>query len=299
MVYRFAHKLIAPLVALVTLVMSVSSYAQAPAGHVDIFAGIDFHYRDVYHNGRVFDILFNVTPGVRWQLPYRTVIAGQVIIPVVNQYGKGFEKVRPGAVSISHQRSFGDRFKIKASAGLFTLDRWGFDIKAMVIATKWLAFRADIGLTGLCSMAYGWQATTPGRFTYVLGPDFWIGRWNLEFKALAGRFTFGDYGVTAEAWRHFRHVSIGVYAGYSDVMKDNAGLKVCVALPPYRRRGKHITFRPESTFNIGYNNRSNPQAIALYQTEPEQNDRYGWFDRDLLPWGPDTMAPEFTYPDAK
>ena len=299
MVYRFTARLIASLILAICPMIGGRSYAQPPAGHVDIFAGLDFHYRDIYHNGRAFDILINVTPGVHWQVAKHTAIAGQVIIPVVNQYGKGFSKVRPGAVSISHQLAIGKRIRLKGSAGLFTLDRYGFDIKGMVIANSWLAFRADIGLTGLCSITNGWQATTPKRVTCVAGPDFWVGRWNLEFKALGGRFTFGDYGVVAEAWRHFRHVSIGINGGYSSVLGENAGFKLCVALPPYTRHGRRVTFRPETTFDFGYNNRSTPQAVALYETEPEQNDRYGWFDRDLLPWGPDTMEPEYTYPDAK
>lgn len=294
-VYRFSCRLIASIVALVTLVTSAPLRAQAPVGHVDIFAGIDLHYRDVYYNGRVFDILLNIAPGVRWQLPYRTVIAGQVLIPIVNQYGYGYGRVQPGAVSINHQRAFGSRVKMKFSAGLFTLNRYGLDVKAMVIANKWLSFVGEVGLTGMCAMAYGWQASTMKDVMFIAGPDFWISPWNVEFKALAGRYTFGDYGVTAEAWRHFRHVSIGVYGSYGNVSKENAGLKICVALPPYKRRGKHVTFRPESTFNIGYNNRSRPRGLAIYDTEPEQNARFGWFDRDLLPWGPDTMRPEFIY----
>ena len=39
-----------------------------PAGQVDVFMGLDFHYRDIFHNGRVYDILLNLTPGVKWNM---------------------------------------------------------------------------------------------------------------------------------------------------------------------------------------------------------------------------------------
>ena len=31
----------------------------------------------------------------------------------------------------------------------------------------------------------------------------------------------------------------------------------------------------------------------MYKTDPEENERDGWFDRDLLEWGSHTMAPDF------
>lgn len=47
-----------------------------PAGAVSIFAGVDFNYRDIYFNNRVFDVLLNLTPGVRWEMGKRWQIAG-------------------------------------------------------------------------------------------------------------------------------------------------------------------------------------------------------------------------------
>ena len=31
----------------------------------------------------------------------------------------------------------------------------------------------------------------------------------------------------------------------------------------------------------------------MYHTDPEQNERDGWFSRDLLRWGSHTMEPDF------
>lgn len=39
---------------------------------LDLFMGLDFNYRDIWLNdNRVFDLLINLTPGVKWRLPYR------------------------------------------------------------------------------------------------------------------------------------------------------------------------------------------------------------------------------------
>ena len=31
----------------------------------------------------------------------------------------------------------------------------------------------------------------------------------------------------------------------------------------------------------------------MYRTDPEENERDGWFSRDLLQWGSHTMEPDF------
>lgn len=65
-------------------------------------------------------------------------------------------------------------------------------------------------------------------------------------------------------------------------------------LPPYKRTLRKVNFRPASNFRITYNNQADEYANKGYFTDPEQNEREGWFDRDLLPWGPNTMPADFT-----
>lgn len=35
-------------------------------------------------------------------------------------------------------------------------------------------------------------------------------------------------------------------------------------------------------------------ANKMYTTDPEENEREGWFDRNDLQWGSNTMKPDFT-----
>ena len=82
---------------LLFLLFCIPSYLSAQdnkSGTVDIFMGVDFNYRDIYFNNRVYDILINLTPGVRWNMGHRWEVAAQALVPVVNQYGDRYKNVR-------------------------------------------------------------------------------------------------------------------------------------------------------------------------------------------------------------
>ena len=268
--------------------------AQMRPGQVDIFAGVDFNYRDIYFNGRLFDLLVYLTAGIKWNMGHRWEASAQVFIPIINQYGDSQSgKVRLNMLSLSKQLSAGNRFRFKFSGGLFGSYRYGLDVKTMFIAREWLALVGEIGLTGYCSLADGWDASTMDRLTWLAGTRFWLKRWNTQFDITGGRFIYTDYGIKADGWRHFKHVSVGAWVGYSNKLKKNGGFKVLVMLPPYKRTRRKVNFRPASNFGISYQVEAGSYYMREYDTEPEQNERSGWFDPDMLPWGPDTMAPDF------
>ena len=273
--------------------------AQDKTGTVDLFMGVDFNYRDIYFNNRVYDVLINLTPGIRWNMGYRWVVAAQAHVPIVNQYGDRYKNVRLNMAVLSKQLAIGQHWKMKVSGGLFGMERYGLDVKNLFILNRWLAMTAQVGLTGYCSMASGWEASTMERLTAQVGPEIYLYRWNTQISVRGGRYVYGDYGVTGEGFRHFKHVSVGVYASYSNKGKEDAGFKVIVMIPPYKRSARKINIRPASNFRLTYSVEVNGYANRTYFTDPEQNERTGWFDRDLLPWGTDTMLPDFTIKERK
>lgn len=273
--------------------------SQPRSGTVDIFMGADFNYRDIYFNNRVYDVLLNLTPGIKWNMGHRWEVAAQALVPVVNQYGDRYKKVRLNMAVLSKQLAVGEHWKMKLSGGLFGSERYGLDLKNMFVVNPWLAFTAQMGWTGYCSMAVDWEASTMKKFTVEAGPEVYLHRWNTEISVRGGRYLYGDYGVTGEGYRHFKHVSVGIYASYSNKGKEDAGFKVIVMLPPYKRSARKVNIRPASNFRLTYSVEANGYANATYFTDPEQNERTGWFDRDLLPWGMDTMTPDFTYKERK
>ena len=273
--------------------------AQPRSGTVDIFMGADFNYRDIYFNNRVYDVLLNLTPGIKWNMGHRREVAAQALVPVVNQYGDRYKKVRLNMAVLSKQLAVGEHWKMKLSGGLFGSERYGLDLKNMFVINPWLAFTAQMGWTGYCSMAVDWEASTMKKFTVEAGPEVYLHRWNTEISVRGGRYLYGDYGVTGEGYRHFKHVSVGIYASYSNKGKEDAGFKVIVMLPPYKRSARKVNIRPASNFRLTYSVEANGYANATYFTDPEQIERTGWFDRDLLPWGTDTLTPDFTYKERK
>lgn len=302
LLYRcFRARLLTMAVAFICLLASPGKmHAQMQAGQVDIFMGVDFNYRDIFHNGRVFDLLINLTPGVKWNMGHRWEAAAQVYIPVLNQFGERYKRVRLNMAVLSKQLALWNRLKLKISAGLFGNERYGLDLKAQLLFNRWLALSSEIGYTGYCSMAAGWEASKIDRLTALLGPEVYLAPWQTQFVVRGGRFVFGDYGGIAEVFRHFKHVSVGLYVQYSSKAKENFGFKIVAMLPPYKRPARRrVNFRPASNFRITYNNHANEYANRTYFTDPEQNERSGWFDRDLLPWGPETIASDFTYREKK
>lgn len=271
---------------------SLSALSQS--GTVDLFMGAELNYRDIIFNGRVYDLLINLTPGVKWHIGHRWEMAAQAYVPVFNQYGDRYGRVRLNMAVLSRQLAIGRHWKMKVSGGLFGQERYGMDVKNMFIFNSWLAATAQVGLTGYCSMAAGWEASRMGRLTALAGSEIYLHRWNAQVSVKGGRYVYGDWGVTGEGFRHFRHVSVGVYASYSNLGKEDAGFKVVVMLPPYRRSARKVNFRPASNFRLTYSVEAEAYACRTYFTDPEQNERTGWFDRDLLPWGQDTMAPDYT-----
>lgn len=285
------------LVVLLSVCASVGRAQEASrAGQVDIFMGLDFNCRDIYFNNRVFDVLINLTPGVRWNMGRRWEIAAQAYIPIINQFGKSYGIIRPRVVSVSKQFPIGKRVKMKASAGIFTANSYGLDVKGMVIVNPWLSFQGQLGLTGYFSIAGGWHAGVMKKLTFMAGPDFYLQRWNTEFILRGGRYIYGDYAAELEAYRHFKHVSVGAFANYSSWSKENAGFKVIVMLPPYRQKRRKVNFRPASNFRFVYSSEASNNGVRRYMTDPEENERTGWFDPDLIPWGSDFLRNKETSP---
>lgn len=259
---------------------------------LDVFAGIDFNYRDLNWR-RLNEVLINLTPGFKWQFGDHWRIAGQVIVPVFNDYGDYYKRIRPNMLVLSRDERLGDSF-IKMSAGLFSRERYGLDIKWMLPVNTWLAFDAQLGYTGLYTCASGQREWSPvDRLSGWAGTRIYLNRWNTEFRARGGRFIYEDYGAIGEVFRHFHHCSIGLYGQWNDKKHANGGFKVIMMIPPYTRKQRSFNIRPASNFRLTYNQNADVYSVKMYETDPEENEREGFFDRKALQWGANNMEQDF------
>jgi hypothetical protein len=260
---------------------------------VDVLMGAELNYRNIYYNNRLYDLLVYLTPAVKWQPGRHWQLAAQALVPVMNDYGDRYRRVRLHMAVGSKELFFG-RQAVKVSAGLFSKERYGLDVKWMWPVNDWLALDAQAGYTGYCSMQTGWQCSPLDKLTALAGARLYLNRTNTELRLHGGRFIYEDYGVRGECMRHFRHCTVGVYAEYSDWGKENGGFKVIMMIPPYRRSQARLRLRPASNFRLTYNIQADPYALRMYTTDPEENEREGDFDRQRLQWGSNKMAPDFT-----
>lgn len=263
---------------------------QTRGSKVDVFMGVDVNYRDISFD-KVYEWLINLTPGVKWDMGRQWRLAGQVIIPIYNDYGARYKKVRLNMAVLSKEMCF-ENHHLKVSGGLFGQERYGLDVKWMCPVNGWLAFDGQAGYTGYCSMARDWECSKIDRLTGWLGTRVYLNKYNTEFRLRGGRYIYEDYGVTGECMRHFKHCTVGVYAQYSDVGGENGGFKVIVMLPPYKR-ARRVNVRPASNFRHVYDIQSDSYSLRMYITDPEENEREGYFDRTALRWGSNTMEPDF------
>ena len=286
------------LVYVVIVVLSCSWHAvkaqpSIPEGEVDFLVGAELNYRDIFHN-KVYQWLINLTPGVKWHIRDHWQITAQVLVPVVNEYGDKYKKVRINVAALSKELYIGQRGFVKLSGGWFTQERYGLDAKGFLIVNDWLGLEAQAGLTGHLSMAGPkWRASSPRRITGLAGVDVYLNPWNTQFRVRGGRFILEDYGCVGEVMRHFTHCSVGLYGEYSDKAGKNGGFKFVIMIPPYNRKRHKVNFRPASFFRQVYNYGANSFQNLMYQTDPEENEREGWFDRERMPWGTNLMAPDF------
>jgi len=276
----------------------VASAQEAGTPKVELFSGLDFSYRDILLD-RQYTFLVHLTPGIKWHITPHTLFAASVAVPVINSYGDEFSRPYFNTLNISHQMKLG-KVALKPSAGLFTMDRYGLDLKAMMPLTEWLALEGQAGYTGHFSTITGWQMSPLSHGMLLVGGDIYLKQWDTQMRLIAGQFLKADRGVYAEGLRHFTHTSVGVYLQYTDFNKVNArpysgfntGFKVIYALPPYRRshiaasgKTRKVLWRPADAFRLTYNMNADAHSGKVYMTDPEQNERHGWFSPDILPWG--------------
>lgn len=277
---------------LVLTAVCVMSAQSTPPNKIDLFVGADLHYRDIFY-GKIYEVLLNLTPGIKWEMGRHWQLAGQAVVPLYNDYGDRYRKIRLNMAALSKEWAWSRRQFLKISGGLFGQERYGVDVKWMFPVNGWLAFNAQVGWTGFCSMAAGWEASKMERWTGWGGARVYLNKVNTEMRIEAGRYVYTDYGGTVEVMRHFRHCTVGMFVQYSSVGKENGGFKVIMMIPPYHRKKRKVTVRPASNFRLTYNEEADPFSVRTYMTDPEENEREGNFDRERLKWGANCMPPDF------
>ena len=202
-----------------------------------------------------------------------------------------------GLLDVSKEFKLGELY-CKASAGFFTCSRYGMDLKLLLPVTNWLAFEAQGGCTGRFVTYGGWGFSPMQRFSGTIGGDIYLSKSNTQLRGVIGAYIYKDFGAEVEVIRHFRHSSVSLYANWNNkgadaIARYDGGFKVVVMLPPYQRKQRMVNIRPASNYSLPYSVNVHQWSNRMYNTDPEENMRDGWFSRDLLDWGSHSMEPDF------
>ena len=316
---RFTRLTAVPLLTLVLGAMLVCppnrAAAQQKEMSFDIFSGLIVGFRDISYE-RQYDVYISLTPGFKWYFGDHWQVAGKMYVDILDQYNNPYYSQyynRRGTIFHFGMLDVSKEFKLgglygKASAGFFSESRYGVDLKLFLPVTDWFAFEAQGGCTGLFSTSGGWGFSPMQRFAGTIGGDIYLSRSNTQLRGVIGSYVYRDWGAEVEAIRHFRHSSVSLYANWNNKSTRSlegtiginevpdhfdGGFRVVVMLPPYHRKQRMVNIRPASNFYLPYTIMAHEWTNRMYNTDPEENLRDGWFSRDLLNWGSHTMEPDF------
>lgn len=288
----FKHHFVLAILFLAFLAMGQpKAKGQSNSRSLDIFSGLDFNFRDINYNTQ-YEFLIRLSPGFKWNMGNHWQLSGQVLIPILNQYGENSKYVQPNILNISKEFRIKQLY-LKASAGLFSMNNYGVDLKAFFPLCKWFAFEGQAGCVGGIVVNPVWLTNSMNNFVWTAGCDFYLSQWNTQIRGVAGRYLFRDFGCEIEAMRHFNHTTVSIYSRWNDKDGFDAGFRFVIALPPYHRKHRMVNFRPASNFRLSYTVMYHTLTNRMYRTDPEENERDGWFSRDFLQWGSHTMEPDF------
>jgi hypothetical protein len=264
---------------------------------IDFFSGVDFNFRDINYNTQ-YEFLIRLSPGFKWDMGNHWQLSGQVLIPIVNQYGIEYSFFQVNALNVSKEFKIKNLY-FKTTAGVFSHNRYGLDLKAFLPLCDWFAFEGQAGYIGSVFMSPYWEIVAPNRFVGTIGGDFYLSQWNTQFRGIIGKYLYGDTGCELEAMRHFNHTTVSIYGRWNNANGFDGGFRCVIMLPPYHRKHKVVNIRPASNFRLSYEILNHQYNNRMYRTDPEQNERDGWFSRDFLQWGSHTMKPDFIIKDLR
>ncbi len=209
---------------------------------------------------QIYQVLFNLCPTLEISLWKGMKFTGQIIVPIYNDYGSYYDKVRQGYVGLTQSIRLPENIIVTASVGTFNLNRWGVDVRAKHTFKKDERFAVEgrIGYTGYSDFKdFRWQVSSLKRLTWSLGGSFYWPQYNTQFSAKVEQYLLGEKGVRFDMTRYFRYAAVGFYAMKVDVPYNNGvngGFRFQIALPPYRiKRKGYVRVTPSKSFGILYN----------------------------------------------
>ncbi|NDV58371.1 hypothetical protein [Bacteroides sp. 519] len=244
---------------------------------VDIVVYPELHFRN-YKLSRIYDVVFNLSPSIEISLWPGMKLAGQIVFPIVNDYGSKYEQIRPGFVTLSQTVRLPKCTFLTATMGTFNNFRGGFDVEIKhYLKDERFSIQAHLGYTRAGEYDnWAYYHDKKWTLTASLGANFYWPEYNTQFKIRGERYIREEYGVTGEMFRHFRHTSIGFYLSLVEHAGNNGlngGFVFQIAIPPYKQKRKGYFPRVMmGDFGLKYNAGNEEVYGKKYRSRADKND---------------------------
>lgn len=226
---------------------------------VDIVVYPDLKLRNLIIT-QIYEVLFNLSPAIEVSLWPGMKFIGQVIFPIVNEYGYAYEQIRQGYITLSQSIRLPYNIFLTATVGTFNNDRWGGQLDAKYIfKDERFTLEGSVGLTGRSRFRnWRWKVSPLKRLTWSVGAGFYWPQFNTQFSLNVEQYLLSEKGIQFQMVRNFRYASIGFYAmkvQHAGNKGYNGGFRFQIALPPYKykRRGYIPRVLPSEYWGMSYN----------------------------------------------
>lgn len=242
------------------------------AGKIDLVLYPQFAFKNTLLK-KLYEIQLNVAPAIEISMWKGMNFTGQVIFPIVNEYGYEGDFIRPGYVTLSQEFRLPKQWFVTTTAGNFSSTRYGFDllVKHPFQNEKW-SCELNAGLTGSSHFFdYIWTHSTLNTFTWSSSVSYFYSRFNLELKAGAAQFIYNDIGLYASCTRYFGETAFGFYAMAGENY-TTGGFNITIPFP-IRKRSNRKMFRVSipKYFEIDYDAGGELPNAQSYLTRPDKN----------------------------
>lgn len=217
-------------------------------------------YRNYVIN-KIYTFQININPTLEVSLWPGNKLTGQVIFPVLNEYGNSYgqSQIRQGYITISQDYRWKNLF-LTGTFGTFNNMRWGGDLQARyVFKDPRFALDGEIALTGNSWFNnWRWKVGKMNTLTWSVGGSFYWPRFNVKFDLHLQQYLLSERGIHFRFVRHFRYASIGFYGmkvQHAGNHGFNGGFQFAITLPPYKykRHGYVPRIMPSHNITTIYN----------------------------------------------
>lgn len=223
----------------------------------------------------------SVAPCLEWN-PWKGMrVYGQVIIPIINEFGPAYEQIRQGNIS-AHQSFRIENVFGEASVGCYTKNRWGVDLSVYrPLATEgfWSDLRlvGRVGYTGSSSFRdWYWRVGPLNTITWEVGSSFFFRNMDTRFDLRYEHYLAEDHGVKFEAIRYFKRATLGIFAASNNQGQLDGGFIVAFQIPTYKQKRWKNFFRitPSTTLDYEYSGAAFFYLGKKYSTYPGDNNAF-------------------------